>query len=75
MMFYNTLPLYGALLGHFLLREPLGLAHLIGGALILGAGFVGRRLPAGKGPPLRAKRQNGLCFMRAHRFVPGIRVH
>ncbi|MBO9362468.1 MAG: DMT family transporter [Thermoflexus sp.] len=39
MMFYNTLPLYGALLGHFLLGEPLGPTHLIGGALILGAGL------------------------------------
>jgi drug/metabolite transporter (DMT)-like permease len=51
MMFYNTLPLYGALLGHFLLREPLGLAHLIGGALILGAG-----LWAAASPPARAPR-------------------
>ena len=39
MMFYNTLPIYGALLGHLLLGEPLGLAHLIGGALIIGAGL------------------------------------
>ncbi len=39
MMFYNTLPVYGALLGHLLLGEPLGLAHLIGGALIISAGL------------------------------------
>jgi drug/metabolite transporter (DMT)-like permease len=45
MVFYNTLPLYGALLGHFLLGEPLGLGHLIGGALIVGGGLwaAGRR--------------------------------
>ncbi len=39
MMFYNTLPIYGALLGHFLLGEPLGPAHLLGGILIIGAGL------------------------------------
>jgi len=39
MVFYNTLPLYGALLGHFLLGEPLGLTHLVGGTLIVGGGL------------------------------------
>lgn len=39
MVFYNTLPLYGALLGHFLLGEPLGVRHLVGGALIVGGGL------------------------------------
>lgn len=39
MMFYNTLPIYGALLGHFLLGEPLGPTHFVGGALIIGAGL------------------------------------
>ena len=39
MVFYNTLPLYGALLGHFLLDEPLGLAHFAGGALIVAGGL------------------------------------
>jgi drug/metabolite transporter (DMT)-like permease len=39
MVFYNTLPLYGALLGRFLLGEPLGVRHLIGGALIVGGGL------------------------------------
>ncbi len=43
MMFYNTLPIYGALLGHFLLGEPLALNHLIGGALIIGAGLWAAR--------------------------------
>lgn len=36
MVFYNTLPLYGALLGVTLLGEPLGLSHGIGGLLIIG---------------------------------------
>ena len=40
MVFYNTLPLYGALFGFMLLGETLGLAHLAGGALILGGGLV-----------------------------------
>ncbi len=39
MVFYNTLPLYGALLGYLLLREPIGPAHLLGGSLIVGAGL------------------------------------
>jgi drug/metabolite transporter (DMT)-like permease len=38
MMFYNTLPLYGALLGSLFLGESIGLAHLLGGALIIGGG-------------------------------------
>lgn len=43
MMFYNTLPIYGALLGHFLLGEPLGLTHFVGGAMIIGAGLWAAR--------------------------------
>ncbi|GBD09281.1 putative cystine transporter YijE [Candidatus Thermoflexus japonica] len=43
MMFYNTLPICGALLGHFLLGESLGLSHFIGGALIIGAGLWAAR--------------------------------
>lgn len=39
MVFYNTLPLYGALLGYLLLNEPIGPAHLVGGALIVGGGL------------------------------------
>ncbi len=38
MVFYNTLPLYGACLGSLLLGEHLGAAHLLGGALIVGGG-------------------------------------
>ena len=44
MVFYNTLPLYGALLGYLFLGEPIGLTHLLGGALI-----VGGRLWAARG--------------------------
>ena len=40
MVFYNTLPLYGALLGHLLLGEPIGWNHLFGGALIVGGGVL-----------------------------------
>ena len=36
MVFYNTLPLYGAILGITLLGEPVGLPHIIGGVLIIG---------------------------------------
>jgi drug/metabolite transporter (DMT)-like permease len=48
MVFINTLPLYGALLGFLVLGEPLGWGHLIGGGLIVaGALFAaGVRRPA-----------------------------
>jgi drug/metabolite transporter (DMT)-like permease len=47
MVFYNTLPLYGALLGVLFLGERLGIAHLIGGALIIGGGiWAARSTPA-----------------------------
>lgn len=39
MVFYNTLPLYGALLGYLFLGESIGAAHLLGGALIIGGGL------------------------------------
>ena len=39
MVFYNTLPLYGVLLGSTLLSEPFGMAHLFSGGLILGGGL------------------------------------
>jgi drug/metabolite transporter (DMT)-like permease len=39
MVFYNTLPLYGALLGHLFLGESIGPAHLLGGTLIIGGGL------------------------------------
>jgi drug/metabolite transporter (DMT)-like permease len=43
MVFYNTLPLYGALLGVLFLDESIGLVHLIGGALIIGGGLWAAR--------------------------------
>ncbi len=46
MVFYNTLPLYGALLGFFFLGEPVGLAHLLGGGLIIGGGLYAAGRPA-----------------------------
>jgi drug/metabolite transporter (DMT)-like permease len=39
MVFYNTLPLYGALLGYLFLGEHIGPTHLIGGLLIVGGGL------------------------------------
>ena len=39
MVSYNTLPLYGVLLGYLLLGEPIGWSHLLGGALIVGGGL------------------------------------
>jgi drug/metabolite transporter (DMT)-like permease len=62
MVFYNTLPLYGALLGYFVLGEPLGLSHLLGGALIIGGGLWASR-PAAH--PARLPR-TGLTRRDAH---------
>ena len=39
-IYYNTLPLFGAMMGVFLLGEPLGVSHLIGGILIIGGGVL-----------------------------------
>jgi drug/metabolite transporter (DMT)-like permease len=43
MVFYNALPLRGALLGYLFLGESIGLAHLLGGALIVGGGLWAAR--------------------------------
>jgi drug/metabolite transporter (DMT)-like permease len=43
MVFYNTLPLYGALLGVLLLGESIGWSHLLGGTLIIGGGLYAAR--------------------------------
>lgn len=43
MVFYNTLPLYGALLGIFFLGETPGAAHLAGGLMIIAGGLVAAR--------------------------------
>ena len=39
MVFYNTLPLYGVILGAVFLGESLGMTHFIFGGLILGGGL------------------------------------
>ncbi len=38
MVFYNTLPLYGALVAYLFLGEPIGINHLAGAVLIIGGG-------------------------------------
>ncbi len=43
MVFFNTLPLYGALLGYLFLAESIGAIHLLGGALIIGGGLWAAR--------------------------------
>ena len=43
MVFYNTLPLYGAVLGTLFLGETLGWPHLAGGLLIVGGGLWAAR--------------------------------
>lgn len=43
MVFYNTLPLYGALLGILVLGESLGPAYFVAGALIIGGGLWAAR--------------------------------
>jgi drug/metabolite transporter (DMT)-like permease len=43
MVFYNTLPLYGGLLGVLFLGESVGITHLIGGVLIMGGGIWAAR--------------------------------
>ena len=43
MVFYNTLPLYGALLGTLLLGESIGPATLMGGGLIIAGGLLAAR--------------------------------
>ncbi|MBW1783033.1 MAG: DMT family transporter [Deltaproteobacteria bacterium] len=47
MVFYNTLPLYGVVMGALFLQESLGLVHLIFGGFILAGGLwgtLGRRV-------------------------------
>ncbi len=43
MVFYNTLPLYGALLGIMLLGETVSWSYLVGGVLIIGGGLYAAR--------------------------------
>ncbi len=44
MVFYNTLPLYGALLGYLFLGESIEAVHLLGGALIVAGGLWAARI-------------------------------
>jgi drug/metabolite transporter (DMT)-like permease len=46
MAFYNTLPLYGALLASLFLGEEIGLATVAGGALMIGGGMWAARAQA-----------------------------
>lgn len=57
MVFYNTLPLYGAILGFLFLGEPIGLPHITGGLLIAAGGIWAARrpLPEGKGTSERSQ--------------------
>jgi len=41
MVFYNTLPLYGVILGAILLNEPVGPPQIISGGLIIAGGLMG----------------------------------
>jgi drug/metabolite transporter (DMT)-like permease len=43
MVFYNTLPLYGAVLGLIFLGETIGPTHILGGLLIIGGGLWAAR--------------------------------
>lgn len=43
MVFYNTLPLYGVMLGALSLGEPIGQPHIIGGLCIIGGGLWASR--------------------------------
>jgi drug/metabolite transporter (DMT)-like permease len=49
MVFYNTLPLYGALMGFLLLGENIGWYHLVGGLLIVGGSLWAARSPSQAG--------------------------
>ncbi|MDX9800434.1 MAG: DMT family transporter [Spirochaetia bacterium] len=40
MVYYNTIPLYGALLGFLFLGETIGAPHIMGGLLIIGGGLI-----------------------------------
>lgn len=65
MMFYNSLPLYGTLLGALWLGEVVGLTHLIGGGLIVGGGLWA----AWRGPV----RPDGVMATTAGKFSQGHR--
>ena len=43
MVFYNTMPLYGALLSMLFLGEPIGASHVVGGLMIISGGLWASR--------------------------------
>lgn len=49
MVFYNTLPLYGTILGCLFLGETIGMPHIIGGILIVSGGLWAARKGEAKG--------------------------
>ncbi len=49
MVFYNTLPLYGVVMGATLLGEPMGASHFVFGGLILAGGVWGTLGGVGQG--------------------------
>lgn len=57
MVFYNTLPLYGAMLGALFLDEPLGPSRLVFGGLILAGGVWGTLGGAGRKATAKASDQ------------------
>jgi drug/metabolite transporter (DMT)-like permease len=61
MVFYNTLPLYGALLGALFLDEAIGFPHIIGGLLIVSGGiWAARKQPAVRSHKLVAEKTSNL---------------
>ena len=40
MIFYNAMPVYGAVMGYLFLGEALGMQHIIGGAMIIAGGVT-----------------------------------
>ena len=59
MVFYNTLPLYGALLGYLLLGERLSVAHGAGGVLIIAGGLYSALARARSSRSSRYRRSSG----------------
>jgi drug/metabolite transporter (DMT)-like permease len=55
MVFYNTLPLYGALLGWLFLGEPIGPVQILGGGLVVAGGWWAARLTRPADSPLPLK--------------------
>lgn len=74
MVFYNTLPLYGALFGFLFLGETLGMRHLAGGALILAGGLVAALKVAAKAPTGVGTGQNEAVTGHSDAATPGAKI-